>query len=157
MTVSELLELIFPNDYKDIPPYILEKAKQRGIEVHDWLEKKTYVSLENMIYIENLKTILDDFVFLEFEKSVSNDWLRGRYDFICEYKGKKYIGDLKTSTSLNLKKVELQTTCYKYLNDDDSLGQLCIHVTKKGVKVHILDYRIDIIEKARCIYEYKRK
>lgn len=111
---------LFPNLYKDIPQYILDKAAERGTMVHESIElfdagfepKVSTPELENYKRIKQeneLTTITNEYIVTDKEHFASAIDL-----VLC--KGEDIIlADIKTTYTLNKEYVRWQLSIYAYL------------------------------------------
>lgn len=112
---------LFPNIYKDVPPYILNKAAKRGSFVHETIEMydsgfiPTVVSPELKGYIDikrdkHLKTIASEYIVSDNKNYASC------IDVVFEdEKGNIVLADIKTTSKLHLQYVRWQLSIYAYL------------------------------------------
>ena len=111
---------LFPNLYKDIPQYVLDKAAERGTMVHESIElfdagfepKDTTPELENYKRIKReneLTTITNEYIVTDKEHFASAIDL-----VLC--KGEDIIlADIKTTYTLDKEYVRWQLSIYAYL------------------------------------------
>lgn len=112
---------IFPDQYKDIPKFVLDRAAERGTMVHESIElldagfapAESTPELENYkrIKAENgLSTVANEYLVTDKEHFASG------IDLVLSDKEDKIIlADIKTTTVLNKEYVRWQTSIYAYL------------------------------------------
>lgn len=153
--VSTLVAYATGNIYKDIPEFILEKARKHGTAVHDAIEKyercgavsiehekevNTYIELKEK-YILNVK---------DMEQIVNyENHFCGRYD-ILDNDG--ILWDIKTTSKYHQENLEWQLGLYYLgMGTQKEIGY-CIHIPKKGkAKVFLVNPKsnkecIDLIQ-----------
>lgn len=112
---------IFPNLYADIPPFILNRAAERGTMIHESIElldsgfepKETTQELESYKRIKHdngLKTLENEYLVTDGENFAS------AIDLVLTNGGKNIIlADIKTTSVLNKEYVRWQLSIYAYL------------------------------------------
>lgn len=101
--------------------------------------------------------------FLASEKVVMSEtlWLAGTLDFICEINGKKYVGDLKTSSGIYGREYFAQCAAYRMMAEEEGdtgfEGSVVIRCGKKGdfEEVYSLDYENDKKLFLACLDVYR--
>jgi hypothetical protein len=120
-----------------------EDAGQKGTDVHSLVENwiKTGVSPEepNKQFQNFVNWAQENKVkFLTSEQRVysKKHWYAGTLDFICEIDGKKYIGDLKTSSGIYGREYFFQCAGYRQaleeMGETDFHGSIIVRCGKKG-------------------------
>lgn len=111
---------IFPDQYKDIPQFILDRAAERGTMVHESIEllDAGFEPAESTPEIENykrikadngLKTIANEYIVTDGEHFASG------IDLVFTNGGKNIIlADIKTTSVLNKEYVAWQLSIYAY-------------------------------------------
>jgi len=122
--VSDIINFLFPNEYDNVDPKILEDKAQYGEDVHKVIELYN-TNHPNFVFNDvNIENSLKEFVkikesekldFIESEKMVHhlNDYA-GRLDAIATKNGKRVLIDYKTVSKLNQAKVIWQLSLYNY-------------------------------------------
>lgn len=141
-----LSRLVFPNKYKDVPKRILQKAAERGSQVHSELhtydmfgqarteEQRMYGDLltENKI-----KVLANEYLVTDFETYAT------AIDKIVEIDGKIYLVDVKTTYQLDLEYLSWQLSINKYLfeivNPDIEISGLKAIWVRDDVTLHEVD------------------
>lgn len=112
---------IFPNLYADIPPFILNRAAERGTMIHESIElldsgfepKEAAQELESYKKIKHdngLKTLENEYIVTDGENFAS------AIDLVFTNGGKNIIlADIKTTSVLNKEYVRWQLSIYAYL------------------------------------------
>lgn len=112
---------IFPDQYKDIPQFVLDRAAERGTMIHESIElldagfapAESTPELENYkrIKAENgLKTIANEYIVTDKEHFASG------IDLVLSDKdGNIILADIKTTSVLNKEYVAWQLSIYSYL------------------------------------------
>lgn len=110
---------LFPDKYKEIPQYILEKAAERGTRVHHECQFADQTgfppeSMEAMNYIM-LRTNAG-YKVLDNEYTVSdNEYFASNIDCVWEKDGKIALTDIKTTYSPDKEYLRWQLSIYAYL------------------------------------------
>lgn len=111
---------IFPDQYKDIPQFVLDRAAERGTMVHESIElldagfepAKSTPEIENYKRIKadnGLKTIANEYIVTDGEHFASG------IDLVFTNGGKNIIlVDIKTTSVLNKEYVSWQLSIYAY-------------------------------------------
>lgn len=152
ISASRLLKFIFPDAYKDIPQYVLDRAAEFGQELHAAFE--TYVNdpdmkqeILEMFYSDKEKALFNEFV--NWYESIKSDKMSAEYYWDTEYAHgyidlvdweKKIIYDYKfrnIDDKLDLTKDILQMIFYKEYSPWFYDWQLIIFDKKSG-KIKIL-------------------
>lgn len=111
---------LFPNMYKDIPQYILDKAAERGTMVHESIElfdagfepKDTTPELESYKRIKRengLTTLANEYIVTDREHFAS------AIDLVLCKGDEVILADLKTTYTLDKEYVRWQLSIYAYL------------------------------------------
>ena len=112
---------VFPNLYKDIPNYILNKAAEHGTIVHEQIElydggfepiecSEELLSYKKIKKENNLITIGNEYIVTDLEHFAS------AIDLVFEdNNGNIILSDIKTTSVLNLDYVQFQLSIYAYL------------------------------------------
>ena len=112
---------IFPDQYKDIPQFVLDRAAERGTMVHESIEllDAGFEPAESTPEIDNykrikadngLKTIANEYIVTDCEHFASG------IDLVFTNGGKNIIlADIKTTSVLNKEYVAWQLSIYAYL------------------------------------------
>lgn len=123
-SVTQILEYKFPDKYKDVPKYILEKKARYGTIVHKVIQD---LEEQNLEYI-NVNDIYVDVAQEEYQKlkqqykiDVLNqeqivhykDKYAGRLDMIALVNKKLCLIDIKTTTELDLEYLSWQLSLYE--------------------------------------------
>lgn len=135
-----------------------ESAGEFGTNVHNAIEqwiktKAVWVSkdeMEQKAFNHFVKWAEDNKVkFLDSEKHVYSRelWIGGICDIVCEIDGKRYVGDIKTSSGI-YPEAYIQTSAYAHMLKEMGLydkfdGVLVINCNKKGGFEHKFNYDIE--------------
>lgn len=123
-----------------------ESAGDIGTEVHktieEWIKEKKEPILneQGMTMFQNFKKWAEDnnIKFLDSERRLYSEthWLAGTCDFTCEIKGKKYVGDLKTSSGIYGRDYFAQCAAYRLMLEEmgekDYHGTIIVRCGKDG-------------------------
>ena len=97
-----------------------EDAGQKGVDIHslveNWIKDGSLPEEPNEQLINFISWAQENKVkFLASEQQVYSRkyWYAGTYDFICEIDGKKYVGDLKTSSGIYGREYFAQCAAYR--------------------------------------------
>lgn len=171
-SVSEILRFIFPNKYKDIPDYILQKASEHGTLVHDLCEKldkgKKLEDLQeeyqfNYIVESSLKEHLrlkkkHNIKPKEMELMVCYKGLyAGRFDLIAEVDGELSLIDRKTTYELDKDYISWQLSFYELAYDKKFDKFYVEWLPKKGLGKLIEIKRIPKKQLIEKLEEYQEK
>ena len=122
-SVTEILEKIFPNKYKNVPRETLMRKATYGTIIHNYIDQyekglitqelnyiqeasfRQYLKLKDKYYIE----------VLEQEKIVNyKDIYAGRFDMIANIGTDHCLCDIKTTASLDKEYLSWQLSLYEY-------------------------------------------
>ena len=152
-------------------------AGQKGTDIHAILEqriKKAIAETDGLIVAhepEESKQV-SDFIdwtieqkikFLASEKRVFSKtfWIAGTLDFICELNGKKYIGDIKTSSGIYGREYFAQCAGYRLMCEEQGetgfTGSLIVRMGKDGTSEMVVseDYETDKRLFLACLEVYR--
>jgi hypothetical protein len=153
-----------------------ESAGDIGTEFHAWVEVYTTTNVcPPMPEDPKAKKMAENFHnwvvangvhFIESEKKVyhadPDKWYAGTLDFTCEIKGKKYIGDLKTSSGIYDRTYFFQCAGYRHalehLGDKTEYeGSVIVRCGKKGdfEEKYSYDYESDLKGFLACLQLYR--
>lgn len=122
-SVTEILEKIFPNKYKNVPRETLMRKANYGTIIHNYIEQyeKGLITQElNYIQEASFRQYLklkDKYSInvLEQEKIVNyKDIYAGRFDMIANIGTDCCLCDIKTTASLDKEYLSWQLSLYKY-------------------------------------------
>lgn len=171
ISVSKVLRRLFPMS-ADIPPLILERARQRGIAVHEWIDQyhkalengqeEPTIALEYLMYADFYKAWVKRYnvEILHSELKLYDDKLVGVIDTICKINDGEYVVmDYKLTSKLDKKYVELQTSAYKHLAEHNNViprgaKLYVLHMNKQGWSFIELEDRYEEFKKIMDIVEY---
>lgn len=158
---------IFPDMYKNIPQFVLNKAAERGSQVHQRIEmldagfypQKLSPELRNYILTKkenNLTTIANEYIVSDNENFAS------AIDLVFERDGEVILADIKTTSVLNKEYVRWQLSIYAYffelLNPNLKVSKLYALWLRDEKSAFVEVERIDvelIKELLRCEVEGK--
>jgi len=128
-----------------------EKAGNVGTLAHDWIERFVKSMMDGGEPIgpsddETVKKMCDNFVswasdnsvrFLESEKHVWSEklWIGGILDMVFELEGKKFIGDIKTSSAIyneHFFQMAAYELCLEEMGEAGIDGYMVINLKKDG-------------------------
>ena len=129
-----------------------EDAGQKGTDVHEIIENLIKQAMQlNEGYLDLFKhdnkqvqnfidwAVNNKVQFLESEKKMYSkvNWVAGTVDFTCIMDGKKYVGDIKTSSGIYSREPFAQCACYRMMLEEmgekDFEGSIIINIKKTGV------------------------
>lgn len=135
-----------------------EDAGQKGTDVHSEVENvitdgiKTtagkigeYKGETEQVKLFHEWAKKNDVKFLESEINVYSEkyWIGGICDFVCEWKGKRYIGDLKTSSGIypeHFYQIGAYDICLQEMGHQKADGYIVVNTPKTGgIKIKIVD------------------
>lgn len=122
-SVTEILQKIYPDKYKNVPRETLKRKAAYGTIIHNYIEQ----------YEKGLITIKLDYIqeasfgqylrlkdkhnikVLEQEKIVNyKDIYAGRFDMVAEVNGSRCLCDIKTTASLDKEYLSWQLSLYEF-------------------------------------------
>lgn len=108
---------LFADKYKNIPEYILRRAKERGTDVHKDCEFADATGLEPQTTEgKNYLELRKDFKVLANEYTVSdNEYFASNIDCVWEKDGEVILADIKTTAHLDEEYLSWQLSIYAYL------------------------------------------
>lgn len=108
---------LFPDKYKDVPEFILNKAKERGTAVHKDCEFTDATGLEPQTTEgKNYLTLREGFNVVANEYTVSdNEYFASNIDCVWEKDGEVVLADIKTTSKLDEEYLSWQLSIYAYL------------------------------------------
>ena len=122
-SVTEILEKIFPNKYKNVPRETLMRKATYGTIIHNYIEQyeNGFITQElNYIQEASFRQYLKlkdkyNINVLEQEKIVNyKDVYAGRFDIYGEVNGVISLCDIKTTASLDKEYLSWQLSLYEY-------------------------------------------
>lgn len=159
-SVSQLIDFELGNEYKDVPPFILQKAAEYGTRIHDMIQK--YEENEELSlnpYSDKEVQVLKDYIQLKKQcdwkvKSMEQivDYqgrYAGRYDMLCE----DGIYDIKTTSKLMVDHLEIQLGLYMLAMGLENIKAYCLWLPKNNlvqrveIKPWTKEQCIDLLER----------
>lgn len=155
-SVSQLLRTLFPNNYKDVPKHILERAANHGTAVHKAIQEWENCNTE---YMENVseevsnsviaydKIMGDNEVYIINQEQIVyyKDIYAGTYDMLAEVNGVKSLIDIKTTYRVDKEYLSWQLSLYNYalksMGIEDIEKFYCIWLPKKS-KAKLIEIKI---------------
>lgn len=147
-SVSEILHYIFPDKYKGVPNWVLEKKAEYGTKVHyaiECLEQGNEIPILNFYQELSLKEYKEikeknKIEVIEQETIVSYKYdFAGRLDMIALVKGKLCLVDIKTTAQLDRESLSWQLSLYELAYGRKFYNLYCLWLPKgkKGKLVKI--------------------
>lgn len=139
-SVTQILEKIFPDKYKDVPKEILKRKASYGSAMHKYIEQyEKGIITTSLNYIQgasfNQYIKLKDkynIEVLEQEQIVHYRLIyAGTFDMIAKVNGKKYLIDIKTTAKLDKEYLSWQLSLYEKAKGEQFDGLACIWLPKK--------------------------
>ena len=139
-------------DYSGVSDAVLNAKAERGTLIHSEIED----FIKNGEFTSELSAFIDvcaenDVNPLESEKIVYNDVVAGKFDLLCEERGKTVLVDYKTTATLHKDSVSWQLSIYKNLYEGmtgKKIDELKVyHFTNGGLRV------VDVPEKPQAEVE----
>lgn len=141
-SVTEILQKMFPDKYKDVPRETLQRKATYGTIIHNYIEQyeKGIITIE-LDYIKKASfcqylRLKDKYNIkvLEQEKIVNyKDIYAGRFDMIAEINGKRCLCDIKTTASLDKEYLSWQLSLYEYATGEKFDKLYAIWLPKKDI------------------------
>ncbi len=134
-----------------IPPYVLERARQRGIAIHEWIEayfggEKKVIDLEYLQYVDSFKEWVEknDVKPLMLEEMLTGKEYRGVIDMLAYVRNELTLVSFKATAKLNVPYCELQESAYQQLllelgHIDVPVNKIALHITKSGCTEYALE------------------
>lgn len=108
---------LFPDKYKDVPDFVMQKAADRGSEVHEDCRWADSTNLPPST--EECKTYLElrkDYTVVANEYTVTDsEYFASNIDCVWEKDGEVVLADIKTTYSLDKEYLSWQLSIYAYL------------------------------------------
>ena len=161
-SVTQILSLIFPNKYKNVPEWILKRKADYGTEVHkiiEMIENKEEPKISSIYVSEALKQYLNlkekyKIEVLEQEQIVGyKDIYAGRFDMIAEIGGEQCLCDIKTTVEVDREYLSWQLSLYELAYGEKFDKLYCIWLPKGGLGKLIEINRIEKDEIERKLEE----
>ena len=150
-SVTQILQFLFPDKYKDVPPEILAKKAEYGSILHKVIE---IAEQEQMFDIDALKQKIEGINYLielsfkqylkikekynidvlEQEQIVAyKDLYCGTFDMIAKVDGKKSLIDIKTTAELDIEYLSWQLSFYELAKGEQFEKLYVIWLPKKSL------------------------
>ncbi|HHX66874.1 MAG TPA: PD-(D/E)XK nuclease family protein [Gallicola sp.] len=150
-SVTQILQFLFPDKYKDVPPEILAKKAEYGSILHKVIE---IAEQEQMFEIEALRQKIKGINYLielsfkqylkikekynidvlEQEQIVAyKDYYCGTFDMIAKVDGKKSLIDIKTTAELDIEYLSWQLSFYELAKGEQFEKLYVIWLPKKSL------------------------
>lgn len=141
-SVTQILQKIFPDKYKNVPRETLMRKASYGKTIHEYIEqyekgiitiKLNYIQEASFGQYLRLKDKYNINV-LEQEKVVNyKDIYAGRFDMICDMNGEHCLCDIKTTASLDKEYLSWQLSLYEYAYGKKFDKLMAIWLPKKNI------------------------
>ena len=141
-------------DYSGVSDAVLNAKAERGTLIHSEIED--FIKNGELGFTSELSAFIDVCAEngvnpLESEKIVYNDVVAGKFDLLCEERGKTVLVDYKTTATLHKDSVSWQLSIYKNLYEGmtgKKIDELKVyHFTNGGLRV------VDVPEKPQAEVE----
>lgn len=158
-SVSEILHRIFPNKYKDIPQWILDKKAIYGSQVHkaiEDIEQGIDFKCDSVYIQESIKQYKklkkeNDLEVVDQEQMIHYDkYYAGRFDMIAYINGKLSLCDIKTTAELDKEYLSWQLSMYELAYGITFDKLYCIWLPKGALGKLV---EIERIEKEKILKE----
>lgn len=118
--LSPVIEMLFPDTYKDIPKYILNNAAKYGTSIHEKCQKyDMFESEPDCIEVQNYRLIKEEYglIHIDSEYLVSDDInLATQIDKVYYVSDNDVdLADIKTTSLLHIDRLEWQLSIGAYL------------------------------------------
>ena len=149
MSVTTLLHLDNPSKYAHVSEATLEKASEKGTEVHNAIECYVKYGLErdDLQEFRNFKFLQKMFKFKVLDSEVmvllehNGIELVGTTDLVLNYKGELALGDIKRTSALDKEYLAKQLNLYR-LAYQQTYGQEIKHL----IGIHLREDKRKLIE-----------
>jgi hypothetical protein len=150
-SVTQILQFLFPDKYKDVPPEILANKAKYGSILHKVIEiaeQEQMFNIEQIKYkIEGINYIIESsfeqylklkekyrIKVLEQEQIVAYENLYcGTFDMIAKVDGKKSLIDIKTTAELDIEYLSWQLSFYELAKGEQFEKLYVIWLPKKSL------------------------
>ena len=141
-SVTQILQKVFPNKYKDIPKWILNNKANYGTEVHkaiEDLENGKVIEIDSVYVNESLKQFgrlkrENQMEVIEQEQMIHYEYFyAGRFDMIANVNGKRCLCDIKTTAELDKDYLSWQLSMYELGYGEKFDKFYCIWLPKGGL------------------------
>ena len=170
-SVSQILNFIDPNKYKNIPKSILQSAADFGTNIHKAIEdyenglQCDLKPLERVVFEQYIKVKeKHNLTPISHEQLIHYDTKYvGRLDMIADVNYYRCLVDVKTTSKVDTEALEWQLGMYKLAYEDMGLGKLhqcyCLWLPKKntGKLIEIVPKTKAQIERVLVDYEKSQK
>lgn len=157
-SVTQLLSKKFPNKYSDIPKDVLQKAAERGTQVHKAIECYCHGFDDGSLEVDDFKFLQKHYKFsveqneLPMILTLNGKTYAGRADMLIMLNDELSVADIKTTSTVDKEYLGHQLNLYK-LGIEESYGYKIkglygIHLRdgkRKLIKIPIVS-EIDLIE-----------
>lgn len=142
LSVTQILQKIFKNKYKNVPKWILENKAIYGSEVHKAIENlENHIeykisSIYQELSIEQYLKLKEQYNIevIEQETMVCYKGLyAGRFDMIAKVNGKLSLLDIKTTAELDIEYLSWQLSLYELAYGKKFEKMYAIWLPKKGL------------------------
>lgn len=141
-SVTQLLEKVFPDKYKGIPKWILDRKAKYGSHVHstiEKLEKKEEYQIESVYVKASIGQYLEikekyNIKVLSQEEVVCYKGIyAGKYDMIALVNDEESLIDIKTTAELDKKYLSWQLSMYELAIGKKFKKLYCLWLPKGGL------------------------
>lgn len=123
-SVTQIIKTKFGHKYDGVPPYVLQRASQKGTAVHSAIENYCkYGEESNLPELQNFKLLQDHYNFQVFGNEIPivlfpddkliNPICAGRLDLVLEQDGKIGLADIKRTYTLDKEYLAYQLNLYR--------------------------------------------
>ena len=118
-SVTQILKRLFPNKYSDISPEVLQKASERGTQIHSAIEAycKGFDDYSNEV--KDFKFLQKHYNFKVVESEIpiildfGDKTYAGRIDLVLKMDDELSVADIKTTSSLDKDYLGYQLNLYR--------------------------------------------
>lgn len=121
--VTPIVKWVYPDTYKNIPDYVLQKAAEYGSMVHAKCEMADRLGIEEEGVVKeylnikrelHLATVENEYLVSD-EKAIASSIDVVLRDLVAEEDNTVVLADIKTTSTLHMECVRLQLSIYAYL------------------------------------------
>lgn len=159
-SVSELMQPLTDEKYASIPKKILDKAAERGSNVHKAIEDyenalEVKISDEEKLYFNQYLIFKSKGLMnvVKSEEKFTNGECAGTVDIIGEVEGEKAIIDIKCTAKLNKELLAIQLAFYSMLTAIKNVYVL--HLTKENHTFKKIEPNYEVAEALYKVWKYK--
>lgn len=162
-SVSDIVSRMFPSTYKDVDPFVLQQAANKGILLHEEIERyetkgikgrseefKNYLNIKKAYDFEVIKN--EQMILIEHN---GKPICAGRLDMVMDSKQEIGIGiaDIKRTYNLHMDRLKVQLNLYRIGYEQTYQKEIsylrCIHLRYQQFAYVDVPIDLDILKKIK--------